>query len=166
MDKITINGIEYLLNNCSEIYLEPIVDFYNILTTGNAEQIDFALINKVCQVLKEVLLPDLPDAVISVNQRDRYLWNLDFSSLAVAILDTMKIRIQAKINNPETYSQDLETGVKFINLFRAALLKDDEGVDAARKALDAVLPKVEPDSGENEIKRQIEELRKKLPATA
>lgn len=112
LETVRVRGIDYPVKNFSDLHLRVINEMFSQKPGGVYEIGGFVSQCNAAEVVKEVILPDLPDDVISVTARNKYIWQLsavELPFLLLQIIRVYRLRRSPELTQPEEIQENQDS---------------------------------------------------------
>lgn len=91
VDAVKVRGVEYPVGRFTDAHLNTISEMLVVDGNGHFNLGAFALQSQCAEVVLEVVVPTLPDDVISISPRGKYIWQLSQLEIPVLLMQIVKV---------------------------------------------------------------------------
>ena len=145
-DFIEIRGIEYPVERFTDAHLKIVQEVLTADENGSWVPAGFKQQSEAAEVILEVICPDLPESVIRVNRRGKYVWLLDIAEISYLLLQIVKIYRTRKLAVAQARKAIAEVAEEkkwlaeiegYLSENRAILAQGDAALESTSQALQA-----------------------------
>lgn len=100
-ETIAVRGVEYPVYPFTAIHLQVVAKMLRQDAAGLWQISDLSALSDGAEVIREVILPTLPDGLITVTPRGKYIFQIELLELSILVLEITRVFRERKLKEAE-----------------------------------------------------------------